>query len=107
MNRSSIQKANMTAQLKTYEFIAIAIHDFTRVHRTAQVAVENKDDRGEQSDEDTDQEVGEHDGQDRHDKRDKLATTLTPHTDEQFGAGEFKSGYDENRCQRCERNLIE
>ena len=72
-------------------------HDLPQ--RTSQIAAQNEQDAESQTDQNADQQIGEHDRQNRHDKRKKLVGALTPHLPEQLRLGQLESRDDQHGSQ--------
>ena len=74
----TIEKTDLICQLDVQHFAADMSFECT-TNRSAQVADENKDDTRCQSDDNTNQKIGENNGDKRDDERQKLVSPFTPH----------------------------
>lgn len=102
----SVEEAELVGELQASHCAADVVFA-DDVEAALEVAVEDKKKADTEADENADQEVGQNDGEEGDDEGEKLVAALGGHLLEEFGAGEFPAGDDEDGGKRGKGDFVE
>ncbi len=102
----SVEEAELVGELQACHCAADVVFA-DDVEAALEVAVEDEEEADTEADEDADEEVGKNDGEEGDDEGEKLVAAFGGHFFEEFGAGEFPAGDDEDGGECGKGNFVE